>query len=419
MPVKILNFGSCNIDYVYSVDHIVLPGETLSASKMEVFPGGKGLNQSVAAARAGAAVYHAGVIGRDGGMLRQVLADSGADVSFLDTADSPNGHAIIQLSTTAQNSIFLYEGTNGMVTKEMVEQVLENFEAGDILLLQNEISNVPCLIRRGHEKGMTVVFNPAPFDKSLLALDLNTIDYLILNEHEAAGFFGTEDVDAIVQKAKQWPNLKLVITLGKKGCVYADSEIMLACPAYQVQAVDTTAAGDTFTGYFVSMISEGCDSAKAVRYACAASALAVSAMGAAPSIPVMQQVEAAVKILQPYPCGEESKQARLRGKILNYIEQNLCDVDLTGLAAHLGYSESYTGTQVRELTGESFGALLQRLRCEAAAKALRETEEPVGNVIRNVGYQNESFFRAAFKARYGKTPLQYRKQWTGGNNHDQ
>lgn len=417
--MKILNFGSCNIDYVYSVDHIVLPGETLSASKMEVFPGGKGLNQSVAAARAGAEVFHAGVIGRDGGMLQQVLQESGVDISFLETADSPNGHAIIQLSASAQNSIFLYEGTNGMVSREMIDRVLGGFGAGDILLLQNEISNVPYLIRRGHEKGMTVVFNPAPFDKTLLALDLNMIDYLILNEVEAAGFFGTEDVDLIVRKAKQWPGLKLVITLGKRGCVYADADGMQACPAFQVEAVDTTAAGDTFTGYFVSMLGTGCGSAKAIHYACAASALAVSAMGAAPSIPVMERVREALKTLQPYPGGEESRQARLRAKIRAYMEACLADADLAGLAAHLGYSESYTGTQVREMTGETFGALLQRLRCEAAAKALRETEESVGSIIRNVGYQNESFFRNAFKARYGKTPLQYRKQWTGENSHDE
>lgn len=417
--MKILNFGSCNIDYVYSLDHIVLPGETLSASAMEVFPGGKGLNQSVAAARAGAMVYHAGVIGKDGGMLRKVLQDSGADVSFLETADCPNGHAIIQLSSTAQNSIFLYEGTNGMVSESMVDRVLECFGPGDILLLQNEISNVPYLIRRGREKGMTVVFNPAPFDKSLLKLDLNCIDYLILNEVEASGFFGTEDVGTIAQEAARWPGLKLVVTLGKKGCVFISGDTVLPCPAFQVQAVDTTAAGDTFTGFFVSMICAGSDSGKAVRYACAASALAVSAKGAAPSIPTMEQVEHALTYLKTYPVQEESKQARLHKNILQYLEKELQHADLAGLAKYLGYSESYTGTLVRELTGETFGVLLQRLRCQQAAKALRETELPVGTVIHNVGYQNESFFRAAFKAHYGKTPLQYRKQWTGGNKDDQ
>lgn len=417
--MKILNFGSCNIDYVYSVDHIVLPGETLSASKLEVFPGGKGLNQSVAAARAGAQVYHAGVIGNDGAMLRQVLADSGADVSFLETADCANGHAIIQLSATAQNSIFLYEGTNGMVTTEMIDRVLKHFDAGDILLLQNEISNVPYLIRRGREKGMMVVFNPAPFDKSLLELDLGSIDYLILNEVEASGFFGTEDLGVIAQKTAQWPGLNLVVTLGKRGCVLLHGDRVLSCPAFRVEAVDTTAAGDTFAGYFVSMICAGFDSGRAIRYACGASALAVSAKGAAPSIPAMEQVVDALSRLEPYTDPEESKQARLRRMILQYLELHLVDADLPGLAKHLGYSENYTGTLVRDLTGETFGALLLQMRCRAAAKALRETEEPVGTVIRIAGYQNESFFRAAFKARYGKTPLQYRKQWTGGHKDDQ
>ena len=417
--MKILNFGSCNIDYVYSVDHIVLPGETLSASGMEVFPGGKGLNQSVAAARAGARVYHAGVVGKDGAMLRQVLSASGADTSFLETADCANGHAIIQLSKSAQNSIFLFEGTNGMITEKMVDRVLAHFASGDILLLQNEISNVPYLIRRGKEKGMTVVFNPAPFDKSLLQLDLHNIDYLILNEVEASGFFGTEDVGAIAQKAAQWPELKLVVTLGKKGCVFISGDSVLPCPAFQVDAVDTTAAGDTFTGFFVSMICNGSDSAKAIRYACAASALAVSAMGAAPSIPTMEQVEAALTWLKPYPGREETKQARLRRKMLAYMEAEIKTADLPGLAKELGYSESYTGTLVRELTGQTFGALLQKLRCQSAARALRETETPVSTVIHSVGYQNESFFRTAFKAQYGKTPLQYRKQWTGGKKDDQ
>lgn len=298
--MKILNFGSCNIDYVYSLEHIVVPGETLSASKREVFPGGKGLNQSVAAARAGAQVYHAGVIGNDGAMLREVLEGSGADTRYLEVADQPNGHAVIQVASNAQNSIFLYEGTNGMVTEAMIDRVLEHFGAGDILLLQNEISNVPYLIRRGHEKGMTVVFNPAPFDSSLLALDLNAVDYLILNEVEASGFFGSEEVADILAAAGAWPKLRLLVTLGKEGCVYTDGKKRCACPAFQVEAVDTTAAGDTFAGYFVAMLAAGKSVEEAMRLGCAASALAVSAMGAAPSIPTLDRVEAALKTLKPY-----------------------------------------------------------------------------------------------------------------------
>ena len=298
--MRILNFGSCNIDYVYSLEHIVVPGETLSASKREVFPGGKGLNQSVAAARAGAEVYHAGVIGNDGAMLREVLESSGADTRYLESADQPNGHAVIQVASNAQNSIFLYEGTNGMVTEAMIDRVLAFFGEGDILLLQNEISNVPYLIRKGHEKGMTVVFNPAPFDESLRSLELDRVDYLILNEVEASGFFGSQEVPAILAAAEKWPGLHLLVTLGKDGCVYTDGKTRHACPAFRVEAVDTTAAGDTFAGYFVAMLAAGKTLAEAMRIGCAASALAVSAMGAAPSIPTLDRVEAALKTLKPY-----------------------------------------------------------------------------------------------------------------------
>ena len=196
--MKILNFGSCNIDYVYKLPHIVVPGETLTATGMELFPGGKGLNQSVAAARAGGEVYHAGVIGKDGGMLKAVLEESGADVRYLQTADCQNGHAIIQLSASAQNSIFLHVGTNGMVSKEFVDRVLADFSPGDILVLQNEISNVPYLIDRGFELGLRILFNPAPFDDTLPQLPLHKVAYLLLNEVEARGFFGREEPEAIL-----------------------------------------------------------------------------------------------------------------------------------------------------------------------------------------------------------------------------
>lgn len=299
--MKILNFGSCNIDYVYRVDHIVLPGETLRADTLERFPGGKGLNQSVAAARAGAQICHAGVIGSDGQMLRQVLLESGVDLSCVREENCPNGHAIIQVSANAQNSIFLFEGTNGMVTREYADQVLEGFGAGDILLLQNEVSNVSYLVRRGHEKGMTVVFNPAPFNDRARQTDMEQVDYLIVNEVEAGDLFGTQNVDQILQRRRErYPRMKLVLTLGVQGCVYADSEGESVCPAFRVEAVDTTAAGDTFIGYFVAGLAAGERIADVLRTASAASALAVSAIGAAPSIPEMGRVREALRTLQPY-----------------------------------------------------------------------------------------------------------------------
>ena len=123
--MKILNFGSCNIDYVYSMDHIVRVGETQSTYQLEIFPGGKGLNQSIAIARAGASVYHAGCIGSDGEMLTELLTKSGVNVSYVRTVDAKNGHAIIQVSAKGENSIFLYGGSNEMISESFIDFVLE------------------------------------------------------------------------------------------------------------------------------------------------------------------------------------------------------------------------------------------------------------------------------------------------------
>lgn len=412
--MKILNFGSCNIDYVYRLSHIVVPGETLSASSREVFPGGKGLNQSVAAARAGARVYHAGVLGQDGAMLREVLEHSGVDTRYLTTDPSPNGHAVIQVGDNAQNSIFLFEGTNGMVTREGIDRVLADFGPGDVLLLQNEISNVPYLISRGHEKGMTVVFNPAPFAPGLRELDLGQVDHMILNEVEAEGFFGSQDPQLISLAARAWPGLQLVVTLGKQGCVYICGEQLHRCPAFRVEAVDTTAAGDTFTGYFVAALAEGRDILSALRRCCAASALAVSKMGAAPSIPTRDEVDLAVKTLTPNSPGQPPVEEQLRA----WLGQNLSCARLEALADHLGYSPSYTGALVKKYTGLSYTDLLQQLRCEEAARLLRQTQLPVGSIIQQVGYHNESFFRREFREKWGLSPLQYRKKLLGGKKND-
>ena len=407
--MRILNFGSCNIDYVYKVAHIVSPGETVSATSLECFPGGKGLNQSIAVARAGVPVWHAGYIGSDGSMLRDILRESGADVSFLKDVDKPNGHAIIQLDAKGENSICVYQGTNGCISKSYMDQVLSHFSSGDLLLLQNEINDITYLIEQASQKGMQVVLNPSPFSQSLKSIDLNQITYLLLNETEAKGFSGAEAPQKFIAYARShFPNLRVVLTLGKSGCIYADSQTVAAHPAFEVTAVDTTAAGDTFTGYFVAQIAKGASFSDAIRFATAASAIAVSQMGAAPSIPTLPEVEQALKTMTPYSTGH-SKQKKQRQQILDYLLHALPDANLQGLAQWMGYSEVYVGACVREVMGMSFSQLLQTRRCETAAALLRETELPIGEIINRIGYQNESFFRGKFKEHYGMTPNQYRK----------
>ncbi len=297
--MKILNFGSCNIDYVYNVDHTVRAGETLSAESLELFAGGKGLNQSIALARAGAAVYHAGCIGTDGELLRRTLAESGVDVSCLKTAEQKSGHAIIQLDKNGENCIIVYRGTNGCIEKDYIDGVLSRFAAGDFLVLQNEISNTAYLIERAAACGLVTVFNPSPFLPELKTLPLDKIAYLILNETEAQGFFGTCEAGEISEEIKRaYPRLRVVLTLGSRGSCYIDREGCTPCPAFSVPVVDTTAAGDTFTGFFVAEIAAGTNPTAAMRIASAASALAVSKKGAAPSIPPMAEVEAALPTLK-------------------------------------------------------------------------------------------------------------------------
>ena len=274
--MKVVNFGSCNIDFVYSLDHIVRPGETLSSQRLDIFPGGKGLNQSVALARAGATTYHAGCIGTDGEILSNLLSESGVDTSYLKTVDSKCGHAIIQVNREGENSIVIHSGANGMVDREYIDSVLADFSSGDMLVLQNEISNVDYIISGANERGMTVLLNPSPFNEKLLGIDYGMIDYLILNEVEAGQISGKDDPEEIIDFFRNtYPKLRVMLTLGSRGCIYFDCDTELRQSAFAVEVKDTTAAGDTFTGYFAAGIAKGQNMAKTLKIASAASAIAV------------------------------------------------------------------------------------------------------------------------------------------------
>ncbi len=407
--MKILNFGSCNIDYVYSMDHIVRVGETLSTYKLETFEGGKGLNQSIAIARAGAKVYHAGCVGEDGKMLTDLLERSGVDLTYVKTVEGKNGHAIIQVSAKGENSIFLYGGSNEMVTEEFVDSVLADFGEGDIILLQNEISSVPYIIDRAFEKKMCIVFNPSPFTDEIKKLDIGKLSYVLLNEVEAAEFSGCDDPDASLSYFEEnFPNLKVILTLGSKGCIYLDGGKRYRQYAFKTDVVDTTAAGDTFTGYFVAGVNEGLDTEYNLKLASAAAAITVSRMGAAPSIPQRDEVLLSLGSLKS---GEiDSKSELLRKQIIAYIESNVKDASLSELASLLNYSVIYTGNIVKKLTGKPFSALVQDIRCDKAANYLVTSDMSVKDVISAVGYENGSFFRNIFKERFGDTPLQYRQK---------
>lgn len=293
MNMRILNFGSLNIDYVYQVDHIVKPGETISSNKMQVFPGGKGLNQSIALARAGAEVWHAGCIGaKDGNFLVELLEGNGVDVSNIFETDYPTGNAIIQVDRDGQNSIIIYKGANGELQREHIDAILEKVSPNDILLLQNEISNTSHLIEKGLSLGLRIAFNPSPFEPYILGLPLERLSYLFVNMIEAAeitGFPEDNPEKLMDMLEKKFPKTAVILTKGSKGAEFLFEGVRIHQDIFATDVIDTTAAGDTFTGFFLSAVANGQDAAAALWIASKASSITVSRMGASTSIPYLKE----------------------------------------------------------------------------------------------------------------------------------
>lgn len=291
--MKILNFGSLNIDYVYHVEDFVRKGETISSSELNVFAGGKGLNQSIALSKAGLKVYHAGVIGEDGVFLKTCLEEAGVDTSYIRVLENAHtGNAIIQKNHEGDNCIILYSGANYMITKEMADTILHDFGKGDWIVLQNEISELPYILEEAHKKGMKIAVNPSPMNHNIFLLNPNQIDLIILNEIEAEGLVGvTSDLKTLKEKLREKiPFAEIVLTLGEEGSIYISEKEEVKQKIYKVKVEDTTAAGDTFTGYFIAGKCNHMPVKKAMEMASAASAIAVSRKGAAPSIPSKDEV---------------------------------------------------------------------------------------------------------------------------------
>jgi len=302
--MKVLNYGSLNVDYVYGVPHIVQGGETLLTEGLTLFAGGKGLNQSVALAKAGLDVWHAGIIGTDGQMLLDACHEAGIHTDYIRRMDVRGGHTVIQVDkTSGQNCILLYGGTNQMQTEEYISQVFSNFGAGDYLVLQNEVNLLDRIIDKAYERGMKIVLNPSPYNERIHACDLGKVSLFLLNEIEAAQMLGIDvpgdkvaaASDALDKLHAQFPKAAFVLTLGSDGAWYYDGKQKVFQDIFKVHAVDTTAAGDTFTGFFVEELANGRDVAAALRTAAKASSIAVTRQGAAPSIPTKAEVDAALK----------------------------------------------------------------------------------------------------------------------------
>ena len=290
--MKVINFGSMNFDHVYEVEHFVRPGETITSEKYQLFCGGKGLNQSIALAHAGAKVFHAGKVGRDGKLLVAFLKTAGVNTSYVTTAESrQSGHAIIQVDKTGQNSIIIHGGANQEIHKEDVQHVLDHCTSGDYLLLQNEISSISEIIDSAKKKGLTIFLNPAPMNNKVIDYPLHKVDYFIINEIEGAELTGETEPDSIIEAMlKRFPRSATILTLGEHGVVYADDQATISVPAEKVTPVDTTAAGDTFIGFFIAQKVKLRTVEYCLTIATRAAALCVTRHGAADSIPLFDEV---------------------------------------------------------------------------------------------------------------------------------
>lgn len=287
--MSVLVFGALNIDHVYQVHHLVRPGETLSSTAYSRNCGGKALNQSIALARAGLSPFLAGAVGMDGRFLLDLLIREGVDIKHVRCyEDMPSGHAMIQVDSNGENCILLFGGANQAITPSDVADTINGFLGGDWVVLQNEINRTGEIAMRAKEKGMRVVWNPSPIPGDWSMVPASFLDMLILNEVEGRAFCKTAEPEEQMHKLREaFPHCEIVLTLGEQGaCIYdPGEEEMIRQAAIPAEVVDTTAAGDTFLGYYVSMRYRGEPVEKASALASLAASRAIGKPGAADSIP--------------------------------------------------------------------------------------------------------------------------------------
>ena len=288
------NYGSVNIDHVYRVPHLVRTGETLSSYGYRQVLGGKGANQSLAIARAGGQVVHWGRLGQGDRWVLETLSSAGVNIAHIELTADASGHALIQVDDHGENAIIVHPGANHGFTDAQQSALANSVDRADWLLLQNECNAVGKMMTLAAERGMQVAFNPAPMTASVLRLPLDICRLLFLNRGEAAALVGLDDTASaqtlIEALRKRLPHVEIVLTLGSEGVCYLNGDVQYRLPAHHVDPKDTTAAGDTFIGYFMAARQHDTDLVGALRLASAAAALCVQRDGAAPSIPVLSEV---------------------------------------------------------------------------------------------------------------------------------
>lgn len=300
----IYNFGSINIDHTYRVAYFVRPGETLESGDYNIGLGGKGVNQSLAIARAKGAVSHWGRVSSIDAWVAHELESAGVGVKDIELTTEPSGHAMIQIDSCGENAILLFAGANHGFTQERVTALIAQTEPGDTILIQNECNGLDQLIPLAVNHGCKVIFNPAPMTSKVSSLPLEQCELLFFNRTEAAALLdmpvASSSADLLRRCKETLGDVEVVLTLGSAGAWYQSNSGTLFQAALKVKAIDTTAAGDTFVGYFLAARQAGLTPSQCLQRATAAAALAVQKLGAASSIPTAEDVDRLVCSTQEY-----------------------------------------------------------------------------------------------------------------------
>lgn len=284
--MTIWNVGSINIDHFYSVPHIPQPGETLAATDYDQGLGGKGANMAVACARAGAHSSLIAAVGTNGGWAVERLAKYGVETEHVTTTRHPTGHAIITRASDGENAITLFPGANMAITPTQVETALGTAQENDWLLLQNETNLQRESAQIARSRGLRIAYAAAPFDATATAEILPLIDLLILNEIEAHQL-----EQALSRRIETVFVPHIIITLGANGARHLSGGIEQNIAPIKVDPIDSTGAGDTFTGYLIALLDQGISMSEALRIANAAGALMVTRKGTADVIPTRAETD--------------------------------------------------------------------------------------------------------------------------------
>ena len=298
--MRVLVYGSLNIDLVFTVDHIVRPGETIASSDLEKSAGGKGANQAAALAKAGIDTYMAGKIGADGRFLLELLESYGVNTERVALYPGASGQALIQLDKDKQNSIILYAGGNGEIRVDEIDGVLGSFGPGDAILLQNEIPHIGSIMNKAKAQGVKIFLNPSPYDEKIVNLPLDIVDIFFVNEIESAAL-AADTAESILPEGAalpfivdrltaRFPRAEIILTAGRDGAYYGSGAVRAKGEIIDLPLADTTGAGDTFTGYYIAAREKQFSVPDALSLACKAASIAVSRKGAMQSIPFGDEV---------------------------------------------------------------------------------------------------------------------------------